>query len=106
MGRAVDGESQSSRGRMLQSASGNGLIKSGSGGRKSLDSFDFTAIPKLDKMQVPELACCEWSTRRENVIALGPSGTGKTYVAIGLGLAACQKGLTVGFTTASALAAK
>ena len=41
--------------------------------------------------------------RRENVIALGPSGTGKTHVALGLGLAACQKGMSVGFITASAL---
>ena len=41
--------------------------------------------------------------RRENVIALGPSGTGKTHVALELGLAACQKGLSVGFTTAAAL---
>src|SRR3546814_12638100 len=60
---------------------------------KSLDSFDFAAIPKLNKMQVLELARCEWIERRENVIALGPSGTGKTHVALGLGLAACQKGL-------------
>src|SRR5690606_13757224 len=42
---------------------------------KSLDSFDFAAIPKLNKMQVLELARCEWIERRENVIALGPSGT-------------------------------
>jgi DNA replication protein DnaC len=70
---------------------------------KSLDSFDFTAIPSLNKMQVLELARCEWIERRENVIALGPSGTGKTHVALGLGLAACQKGLAVGFTTAAAL---
>lgn len=70
---------------------------------KSLDSFDFTAIPKLNKMQVLELARCEWIERRENVIALGPSGTGKTHVALGLGLAACQKGMSVGFTTAAAL---
>jgi DNA replication protein DnaC len=70
---------------------------------KSLDSFDFAAIPKLNKMQVLELARCEWIERRENVIALGPSGTGKTHAALGLGLAACQKGLSVGFTTASAL---
>ena len=70
---------------------------------KSLDNFDFTAIPKLNKMQVLELARCEWIERRENVIALGPSGTGKTHVALGLGLAACQKGLSVGFTTAAAL---
>lgn len=70
---------------------------------KSLDSFDFTPIPKLNKMQVLELARCEWIERRENVIALGPSGTGKTHVGLGLGLAACQKGLSVGFTTAAAL---
>ena len=54
-------------------------------------------------MLVLELARCEYIERRENVIALGPSGTGKTHVALGLGLAACQKGLSVGFTTAAAL---
>jgi len=70
---------------------------------KSLDSFDFKAIPALNKIQVLELARCEWIERRENVIALGPSGAGKTHVALGLGLAGCQKGLSVGFTTAAAL---
>jgi DNA replication protein DnaC len=70
---------------------------------KSLDSFDFKAIPKLNKMQVLELARCEWIDHRENVIALGPSGTGKTHVALGLGLAACQKGMSVSFTTAATL---
>jgi len=52
---------------------------------------------------VLELARSEYVTRRENVIALGNSGTGKTHVALGLGLAACQKRLAVGFTTAAAL---
>ena len=70
---------------------------------KSLDSFDFKAIPALNKMQVLDLARCEWVERRENVIALGPSGTGKTHIALGLGLSACQKGLSVGFVTAAAL---
>jgi DNA replication protein DnaC len=70
---------------------------------KSLDSFDFAAIPKLNKMQVLDLARCEWIERRENVIALGPPGTGKTHVALGIGLAACQKGLSVAFATAAAL---
>ena len=70
---------------------------------KSLDSFNFKAIPALNKMQVLELARCEWVERRENVIALGPSGTGKTHIALGLGLSACQKGLSVGFVTAAAL---
>ena len=70
---------------------------------KSLDSFEFKAIPSLNKMQVLDLARCEYIDRRENIIALGPSGTGKTHIALGLGLAACQKGLSVGFITASAL---
>ena len=61
---------------------------------KSLDTFDFTAIPSLNKMLVLELARCEFILRRENVIALGNSGTGKTHVALALGLAACQKGFT------------
>ena len=70
---------------------------------KSLDSFDFAAIPSLNKLLVLELARCEYVERRENVIALGNSGTGKTHIALGLGLTACQKGLAVGFTTAAAL---
>ncbi len=70
---------------------------------KSLDSFDFLSIPSLNKPLVLELARCEYIDRRENIIALGNSGTGKTHVALGLGLSACQKGLSVGFTTASAL---
>jgi DNA replication protein DnaC len=70
---------------------------------KSLDSFDFAAIPSLNKLLVLELARGEYLERRENVIALGNSGTGKTHVALGLGLAACQKGLAAGFTTAAAL---
>ena len=70
---------------------------------KSLDSFDFAAIPSLNKLLVLELARCEYVERRENVIALGNSGTGKSHIALGLGLAACQKGLSVGFVTASAL---
>src|SRR5262249_52295565 len=59
---------------------------------KSLDSFDFTAIPSLNKALVLELARCEYIERRENVIAVGNSGTGKSHIALGLGLAACQKG--------------
>ena len=70
---------------------------------KSLDSFDFLAIPTLNKTLAMELARCEWISRRENVIAVGSSGTGKTHVALGLGLAACQRGMQVGFTTAAAL---
>ena len=70
---------------------------------KSLDSFDFAALPSLNKTLVLELARSEYVSRRENIIAVGNSGTGKTHVCLGLGLAACQKGLSVGFNTAAAL---
>ena len=50
-----------------------------------------------------ELARCEYINANENIIAVGNSGTGKTHIALGLGLAACQKGLAVGFVTASSL---
>ena len=43
---------------------------------KSLDSYDFTALPSLNKALVLELARCEYLARRENVIALGNAGTG------------------------------
>jgi DNA replication protein DnaC len=70
---------------------------------KSLDTFDFTAIPSVNKMLVLELARCEFITRRDNVIALGNSGTGKTHAALALGLAACQRGFSVAFYTAAGL---
>ena len=70
---------------------------------KQLESFDFKAIPSLNKMLVLDLARSEYVSRRENVILLGPSGVGKTHIALALGLAACQKGLNVRFTTASQL---
>ena len=54
-------------------------------------------------LDINKLARCEYVQRRENVIAVGNSGTGKTHIALGLGLAACQRGLSVGFTTAAAL---
>ena len=50
---------------------------------KSLDTFDFPAIPSVNKALVMELARCEYVQRRENVIAVGNSGTGKTHVALG-----------------------
>lgn len=70
---------------------------------KSLDTFDFKPIPSLNKSLVLELARCEWIEQRENCIALGPAGTGKTHTALALGLAACQKNHSVLFVTAAAL---
>jgi DNA replication protein DnaC len=70
---------------------------------KSFDSFDFTGIPASTRCWCWSWPAAEYVLRRENIIALGNSGTGKTHVALALGLAACQKGLSVGFTTAAAL---
>ena len=70
---------------------------------KSLDSFDFLAIPSVNKALIMELARCEYIDKKENVIALGNSGTGKSHIATGLGMSACQKGLPVLFTTAASL---
>ena len=70
---------------------------------KGLDTFDFSAIPSVNQPLVMQLARCEYVEHHENIIAIGNSGTGKTHVALGLGLSACQRGLSVGFTTAAAL---
>jgi DNA replication protein DnaC len=70
---------------------------------KSLDEFDFTAVPTLNKKQVLELARCEWIDKRENVIFLGNPGTGKTHLATALGIAACGRGHHVRFLTAAGL---
>src|SRR5438477_9412986 len=70
---------------------------------KSLDTFDCLAIPSLNKALVLDLARCEFIERKENVLALGNSGTGKTHIGLALGLAACQQGFRVRFTTAASL---
>jgi DNA replication protein DnaC len=64
---------------------------------KSLDEFDFTAQPSLNRALIVELSRCEFIDRREAVILLGGPGTGKTHVAIGLAAAACQHGKKVRF---------
>jgi len=70
---------------------------------KSLETFDFDVIPTLNKTLVLDLARAEFVDRRENIIALGPSGVGKTHLAIGIGPAACQHGLKTRFATAAAI---
>lgn len=70
---------------------------------KSFDTFDFAAVPSLNKPLVLELARCEYVVARENIIAVGNSGTGKTHACLALGLAACQRGFSVAFTTAAGL---
>ena len=70
---------------------------------KDLDSFDFTLIPSLNKQKVLELTRCQWLDQHENVCLVGNAGTGKTHLAIALGLAACREGRRVRFFTAAGL---
>jgi len=70
---------------------------------KTLDSFEFAAIPTLNKQVVLELTKGHYLDARENVILVGPTGTGKTHISIALGIAACRQGKRVRFTTAAGL---
>ena len=70
---------------------------------KTLDSFEFNAIPSLNKRQVLELARCEYIDKRENILAVGNAGTGKTHMATALGMVACHEGYKVKFFTAAGL---
>ena len=70
---------------------------------KTMDTFDFAAQPSINQALVRELAAGEYIQRRENVLLVGNSGTGKTHLAIALGLAACALGCPVRFFSAAAL---
>lgn len=70
---------------------------------KMLDSFDFTALPSLNKALVVELSRGSFIDRRENVIFIGSYGTGKTHLATALGVAACRQGKRARFYTAAGL---
>ena len=67
--------------------------------RKTLEEFDFREISSLSKSRILQLARNEYVRRRENVVCVGKPGTGKTHIAIALGLAAVSEGYRVRFTT-------
>jgi DNA replication protein DnaC len=64
---------------------------------KTLDSFDFTSRPSVNKPLVLDLVRGDYLNRRENILLVGPSGTGKTHLATALGMAACEQGRRVRF---------
>ena len=70
---------------------------------KHLADFDFEAAPTVDPAMLPTLERGEWIASGQPVVLLGDSGTGKSHLLIGLGMAACQRGLRVRYTTAAAL---
>jgi len=67
---------------------------------KTLEAFQFQFPRKIHKNQILQLFDLDFIDRKENVIFLGPSGTGKTHLALALGYRACQQGHSVLFTTA------
>ena len=71
---------------------------------KTLESFDFSAIPQLSKPKVLSLAEGAFIRGRENVICVGNPGTGKTHIAIAVGISAIQAGYKVRFISAVTLA--
>ncbi len=72
---------------------------------KSLEVFDFSYQPSLDKKQIQQVATCHFIEHGENVVLLGPPGVGKSNLAIGLRLHAIAQGYRVLFTTAAAMLA-
>jgi DNA replication protein DnaC len=70
---------------------------------KDLDTFNFSAIPSLPKQKVLALARGAWVEEHSNCCLIGNAGTGKTHLAIALGLAVCRLGRRVRFVTAANL---
>jgi len=70
---------------------------------KTLDDFQFADAPKLSATLIRELATASFVDKAENVILIGDSGTGKTHLATGIGIAACMQARKVRFTTTAAL---
>src|ERR1700754_1518061 len=69
--------------------------------RKSLEEFDFDHQRSLKRDTITHLGTLDFVTAKENVVFLGPPGTGKTHLSIGLGIRACQAGHRVLFATAA-----
>jgi DNA replication protein DnaC len=69
--------------------------------RKSLEEFDYDHARSLKRETIAHLGTLDFVAARENVVFLGPPGTGKTHLAIGLGIRACQAGHRVLFATAA-----
>ena len=69
--------------------------------RKSLDDFDYTHATSIKRDQIAHLGTLDFITAKDNVILLGPPGTGKTHLATALAIKACHAGHRVLFATAA-----
>jgi len=70
---------------------------------KTLDQYDFSKAPYLNKSKILGLAKGDYIQDRRNILFIGNSGTGKSHLSISLGIAACREGFHVQFYTASGL---
>jgi DNA replication protein DnaC len=69
--------------------------------RKTLEDFDFDHQRSLHRETLAHLGTLDFVAAKDNVVFLGPPGTGKTHLSIGLGIRACQAGHRVAFATAA-----
>ena len=69
--------------------------------RKTLEDFDFSFQRSLKRDTIAHLGTLDFVAERSNVVFLGAPGTGKTHLAIGLSIRACQAGHRVAFATAA-----
>jgi DNA replication protein DnaC len=69
--------------------------------RKSLEDFDYDHQRSLKREVITHLGTLDFVTAKDNVVFLGPPGTGKTHLSTGLGIRACQAGHRVAFATAA-----
>lgn len=71
---------------------------------KTLDEFDIRRLEHIPPNVIWELSACDYIDKKQNIIMIGNPGTGKTHLAIALGMKACHKGYDVLFSTAANLA--
>lgn len=71
--------------------------------RKTLDNFDFTFQPSIDRALIEELATMRFVENKENVVFLGPPGVGKTHLAVALGMIAAQSRYSTYYISCSSL---
>ncbi len=76
----------------------NSIRKAGLGRYKRLLEFDYKFIPRNNRQQILQLASCEFIRRNENILFVGPTGVGKTFLSKSIGHEACTKGLSVIFS--------
>lgn len=68
---------------------------------KTLEEFDFSFQPSIDKRLINDCATCQFISEKKNLVFIGNPGTGKTHLSIGIGIKALSKGYKVLFTSVS-----